>query len=72
AGGAQVALLDRDAAALDALPKQAGLHSIAVDLTQAAQVRAAVDREASLMGGLDGVVNSAGLDLRSPIETMSD
>ena len=71
-GGAQVALLDRNAEALAALPQQPGLHVIAVDLADADAVRAAVDRGASAMGGLDGVVNSAGLDLREPIETMSD
>lgn len=72
AGGAQVAILDRDEEALAAQTKQAGLCAIPVDLADPAAVRAAVDRAVTLMGGLDGVVNSAGLDLRVPIEAMSD
>lgn len=72
AGGAQVACLDRDEAALAALPAQAGLHTLVADLAEPASARAAVDRAAERMGGLDGVVNSAGLDLRVAIEDMKD
>jgi NAD(P)-dependent dehydrogenase (short-subunit alcohol dehydrogenase family) len=71
-GGAKVACIDRDEAALASLPRQAGLHAITADLAAAEAVRAAVDRAATLLGGLDGVVNCAGLDLRVPIEAMSD
>lgn len=72
AGGAQVAVLDRDEAALAALPSQSQLHTIACDLADAGGVRSAIHRAAEIMDGLDGVVNSAGLDLRGPIEAMSD
>jgi NAD(P)-dependent dehydrogenase (short-subunit alcohol dehydrogenase family) len=72
AGGAQVACLDRDADALAALRTQAGLYTFVADLADASSVRVAVDQAVQVLGGLDGVVNSAGLDLQAAIETMSD
>lgn len=63
--GARVALLDRDAAglagALSAFP--AGTPSAIADVTDAAAVGAAVDEAVVALGGLDGVVNCAGIDL---------
>ncbi|MDN2580254.1 SDR family NAD(P)-dependent oxidoreductase [Aquibium sp. ELW1220] len=72
AGGARVACLDRDEAALAALAPRDELRCIVADLTDAGGVRRAVDDSADALGGLDGIVNSAGIDLECPIEAMED
>jgi len=72
AGGARVACLDRDEAALAGLARRDELYPILADLTDAGSVRRAVDRAADVLGGLDGIVNSAGVDLECPIEAMAD
>lgn len=72
AGGAKVACLDRDADALAALDRRAGLFPLVADLRDPAGLAAAVDEAAKLLDGLDGVVNSAGVDLLAPLEAMSD
>ncbi|BCH29115.1 3-oxoacyl-ACP reductase [Mesorhizobium sp. L-8-10] len=72
AGGAKVACLDRDAAALAALDRRAGLFPLVADLCDPAGLAAAVDEAAKLLDGLDGVVNSAGVDLLAPLEAMSN
>lgn len=72
AGGARVACLDADAAALVAMPPQSGLTPIRADVTDAGQVNGAVDEAARALGGLDGIVNSAGIDLEAGIEETSD
>jgi len=72
AGGAQVACLDRDEAALASLPAQPGLHIVAVDLSDPAATSASIDKAAHLLGGLDGVVSSAGLDLKVALQEMTD
>ncbi len=65
--GAQVALLDRDQGRLDAA--LAGLHgarAVAADVADSQQVERAVEAVAEAMGGLDGLVNAAGISLRKP------
>ncbi|MFG1412294.1 MAG: SDR family oxidoreductase [Pseudomonadota bacterium] len=42
-------------------------HPVTVDLTDEAAVVAAMDAAAAHLGGLDVIVNSAGLDLESPL-----
>jgi NAD(P)-dependent dehydrogenase (short-subunit alcohol dehydrogenase family) len=65
--GARVAILDRDAPGLDAAAAGvAGAVAIPCDVADEAGVRAAVARAAERLGGLDGVVNSAGVDLLRP------
>lgn len=67
---AAVAMLDRDAAALD----EAGVEGAATfvcDVADEGQVRTTVARAAAALGGLDGVVNSAGIDLMRPFEHMT-
>ena len=67
---AAVAMLDRDAAALD----EAGVEGAATfvcDVADEGQVRTTVARVAAALGGLDGVVNSAGIDLMRPFEHMT-
>ena len=70
AGGAQVACLDMDEAALAELER--GFIALKADVTDTASVEKAVAEAAARMGGLDGVVNSAGVDLQSSLEDMTD
>tara|TARA_R110000751_G_scaffold46927_3_gene105212 strand:+ start:1647 stop:2387 length:741 start_codon:yes stop_codon:yes gene_type:complete len=56
--GAQVAILDRDAAAAEALAAETGAAFAAVDLTDFAGVREAIAR----LGPFDIAVNNAGVD----------
>jgi NAD(P)-dependent dehydrogenase (short-subunit alcohol dehydrogenase family) len=66
--GAKVGLLDRDAAALrEALSRLGrGAAEAVADVSNEAEVASAVGALASALGGLDGVVNSAGIDLLKP------
>src|SRR5215470_2844951 len=60
--GARVAMLDRDGARL----KEAvidGAVPLVCDVAEEREVRDTVARAADALGGLDGVVNSAGIDL---------
>jgi NAD(P)-dependent dehydrogenase (short-subunit alcohol dehydrogenase family) len=63
--GARVALLDRT-------PMPAAALGITCDLQDAAAVAPAVRRATEALGGLDGVVNAAGVDLMRPLEAMTD
>lgn len=71
AGGAQVACLDMDETALAEMA-QHGLVTLVADVTNTASVETAVAEAAAKMGGLDGLVNSAGVDLESRLEDMTD
>ncbi len=69
AEGSRLALLDRDAVRLR--EAVAGFspgiaHGVAVELTKEAAVDRAVAAAAEALGGLDGVVNSAGVSLWRP------
>ncbi len=68
--GAAVAMLDRDAPALDEAGVERGATFVC-DVADEGQVRTTVARAAAALGGLDGVVNSAGIDLMRPFEHMS-
>lgn len=70
AGGAQVACLDMDEAALAEL--EPGFVALNADVTDTASVETAIAEAAARMGGLDGIVNSAGVDLQSSLEDMTD
>ncbi|MDX2203391.1 MAG: SDR family oxidoreductase [Hyphomicrobiaceae bacterium] len=65
AEGWRVAIADRDAAALDtarsALGGAAGILALPLDITDEAAAAAAIARCVEALGGLDGVVNSAGI-----------
>src|SRR5438093_9281783 len=61
--GASVALFDRDAAGLDESVRQTGGHGFAVNITDEEQVAAAVGEAGAAMGGIDGIVNAAGIML---------
>lgn len=76
AEGAAVALLDRDAARLDQATAEIGdgdvpaVIAVAADLTDDAAVESAVADAAKALGGLDGLVGAAGIDLLKPFEQM--
>jgi NAD(P)-dependent dehydrogenase (short-subunit alcohol dehydrogenase family) len=73
AAGARIVALDRDEAALAALCERfdsATLHAMTADVADPASVTSAVAAGAKALGGLDGVVNAAGIDLIADIEAM--
>ena len=63
--GAAVSLWDRDAALLEeahaALSTRGALHRACVDVTDAEAVAAALDESAAALGGVDIMVNNAGI-----------
>ena len=70
--GARVGLIDRNADALQRAAAElgAGVSPAVADVSKEAAVKAAVDSIAASLGGLDGVVNSAGIDLLRPFSQM--
>ncbi len=68
--GAQVAVLDRDAAQAEAVARSIGGAAFAVDVSDAAETARVVAAAASALGGLDGLVNAAGVFIsRGVMET---
>jgi len=65
--GAALILLDRDGEGLDATASAVGALACRTDVTSEAEVGAAVARALSELGGLDGVVNAAGILAREPL-----
>lgn len=61
AEGAQVALLARRVPDVHALADRIGAIAIPADVTDPEATRVAVDRAAQQLGGLDGLVNAAGV-----------
>lgn len=74
ARGARVALLDRDTVALAEAVRLLGEAALALecDVSDAPAVRTAVDRAAQWLGGVDALVNSAGIDALKSLEATSD
>lgn len=72
--GARAALLDLDPAALSAAAEslQGAALPLVCDVTDAQAVKAAVEAAADWLGGIDAVVNSAGIDLLAPLEQTDD
>ncbi|MBX6374237.1 MAG: SDR family NAD(P)-dependent oxidoreductase, partial [Acetobacteraceae bacterium] len=71
AEGARVALLDRDAAGLDAAARETGGGTpITCDLLDTAAIAPAVEQAVAALGGLDGIVCAAGVDLVRKVEAM--
>jgi NAD(P)-dependent dehydrogenase (short-subunit alcohol dehydrogenase family) len=70
--GARVALLGRDAALLGQNAAEIGNQSfpVAVDVADRAALMAAIDKAALALGGLDGIINNAGVALAGAIETL--
>lgn len=74
AEGARVVALDRDKAALSDLADRfdrASLHVVTADVVDPTAVATAVAAGVDALGGLDGVVNAAGIDLMAEIEAMT-
>jgi|KBSSwiStaDraftv2_1062776.scaffolds.fasta_scaffold48045_4 NAD(P)-dependent dehydrogenase (short-subunit alcohol dehydrogenase family) len=69
--GASVALLDVDAARLAEVAAASGGAAIPADLLDPAATAAAVARAAEALGGLDGLVNCAGVALVKPLAEIS-
>ncbi|MEL3892198.1 SDR family NAD(P)-dependent oxidoreductase [Ferrovibrio sp. MS7] len=61
ASGASVAIWDRDAALAAAVAKEIGAQAVAVDVTDYAAVEQAVRDTAAKLGGIDLLVNNAGI-----------
>src|ERR1700749_1006416 len=59
--GAAVAILDRSDNAGKAVADEIGAVAITCDVSDPASVSAAVNQAAEAMGGLDGVINAAGI-----------
>jgi NAD(P)-dependent dehydrogenase (short-subunit alcohol dehydrogenase family) len=74
--GARVALLDRDVAALAAAVRHLGegpdVVALTCDVADANAVNHAIAEAAERMDGVDALVNSAGIDLLTPLEAMQD
>ncbi|WP_223838837.1 SDR family NAD(P)-dependent oxidoreductase [Saccharopolyspora pogona] len=62
--GAALALLDRDKDALEETVAHTGGECVAVDITDEDAVADAVEHAAGAIGGIDGVVNAAGIMFR--------
>lgn len=71
--GAKVVAVSRTQADLDALKKEIGCDAIAADLSDAAQARDAAEKAIALPGGVDLLVNNAGISIpQSFLETTPD
>lgn len=66
--GARLALVDVNREAIEAVAKQLDAMPIVLDLSSSDGIEAAVDSAAEHMGGLDGVVNCAGIAKPTSIE----
>ncbi|WP_431284519.1 SDR family NAD(P)-dependent oxidoreductase [Humitalea sp. 24SJ18S-53] len=68
AEGAALALLDRNADGLAQVAAETGGHVFQVDITDDDAVASAAEQGAAAMGGIDGVVNAAGIALRGSVK----
>lgn len=67
ARGARLALLDLNAAALKDAARKLSAEAVSADVSDEDAVRGAVAAAAQALGGLDGVVNAAGIPGNSPL-----
>jgi len=68
--GASVVILQRSAPPAE-LAERFGVHVVAVDLSDAAAIRPALDTAADALGGIDVVVNNAGLMFERGVEDIT-
>ena len=61
AEGAEVAIIDLDPATCDATAAHLGCHSVVADLVDPDSARAATTKAIDLLGGVDLLVNNAGI-----------
>jgi len=71
AEGARVALLDRDGVAVAAAADSLNAFSAEVDVTNEVAVKGAVEGAALALGGLDGLVNCAGIAIAESLSETS-
>jgi NAD(P)-dependent dehydrogenase (short-subunit alcohol dehydrogenase family) len=71
AEGAKLALVDRTADALAAVAEPLEALALAVDVSSESEVADAVAQAVKALGGLDGIVNAAGIYKAIPLEEMS-
>ena len=64
-------MLDSNATGLSAIAGETGGQGFQVDITKEASVADAVEQGASALGGIDGIVNAAGIMLRGPVLDVS-
>ncbi len=69
--GATLTLLDRNADDLAKVAQELGAHGFAADVTDEAAVASAIEQGARAMGGIDGVVNAAGVMHRGSVLEVS-
>jgi NAD(P)-dependent dehydrogenase (short-subunit alcohol dehydrogenase family) len=67
AEGAALTLLDCDRKRLAEVARETGGAAVEADVTQEASVVRAVERGAAAMGGIDGVVNAAGIVIHGSV-----
>jgi NAD(P)-dependent dehydrogenase (short-subunit alcohol dehydrogenase family) len=74
AAGAKVAVSGRRSAPLEAVARELGSRGIAVrgDVSQPGESRRIIDEVTTALGGLDVLVNNAGLYPKGPLEKLSD
>ncbi len=65
--GARLVLLDINGEGLAAVAGEIAADPITVDLTDPVAAAAAVEQSAGVMGGLDGIVNCAGISMVKPL-----
>ena len=68
--GASLCVLDRDEAGLQTFEKDS--YRLVADLLDSARLPACVSQAASHLGGLDGVVNAAGIHIMARLEDTTD
>jgi NAD(P)-dependent dehydrogenase (short-subunit alcohol dehydrogenase family) len=66
--GARLTLIDVQAEAVDAVARTVGAKPVAGDVSQEADIAHAVEEARAFMGGIDGVVNAAGILRTLPLE----
>ena len=69
--GAKLSLFDRSAEGLREIASRTGGEPFAVDVTDEAAVMRATEAAAAQMGGIDGIVNAAGIVIRGPVSDVS-
>jgi NAD(P)-dependent dehydrogenase (short-subunit alcohol dehydrogenase family) len=69
--GAEVVIADIDEAALAATAREIGAHAIAVDVSDPDSVHALAEQAEAVLGGIDIVVNNAGVGPLAPIEDLT-
>jgi len=70
AEGAALALLDRNAEGVASVAEALGARALTCDVSAVAATAAAVDAAIAELGGLDGIVNAAGILVMKPFEEL--